>query len=52
MPKRIHILSAIRRDRIKKKTAIGDSARSRPTNKYKKRDWKKYRGQGKWAAIT
>ncbi len=33
--------------KVKKKTSIGHSRLSRPTNKYKKRDWKKYRGQGK-----
>ena len=47
MAKRIHLPSAIKRDRIRKKTTIGDSVRSRPKNKYKKRTWKKYRGQGK-----
>ena len=36
-----------RRDVIKKRTSIGNSVRSRPKNKYKKRTWKKYRGQGK-----
>ena len=36
-----------RRDAIKKRTSIGNSVRSRPKNKYKKRTWKKYRGQGK-----
>ena len=36
-----------RRDAVKKRTSIGDSVRSRPKNKYKKRTWKKYRGQGK-----
>jgi hypothetical protein len=30
----------------KKKTSIGKSKRSRPTNKHKKRNHKKYRGQG------
>ena len=30
-----------------KRTSIGDSVRSRPKNKNKKRSWKKYRGQGK-----
>ena len=35
------------RDPVKKRTSIGDSVRSRPKNKYKKRSWKKYRGQGK-----
>ena len=33
--------------RAKKRTSIGDSARSRPRNKRKRIDWKKYRGQGK-----
>ena len=36
-----------RRDAVKKRTSIGDSVRSRPKNKHKKRNWKKYRGQGK-----
>jgi hypothetical protein len=31
----------------KRKTSIGKSKNSRPTNKQKKRNWKKYRGQGK-----
>lgn len=30
-----------------KKTSIGASNNSRPTNKHAKRSWKKYRGQGK-----
>ena len=36
-----------RRNAVKKRTSIGNSVRSRPKNKYKKRTWKKYRGQGK-----
>ena len=36
-----------RRDPVKKRTSIGDSVRSRPKNKHKKRSYKKYRGQGK-----
>ena len=40
-------LPSTRRDAVKKRTSIGDSVRSRPKNKYKKRTWKKYRGQGK-----
>jgi len=32
---------------VKKRTAIGNSVRSRPKNKHKRRSWKKYRGQGK-----
>jgi len=35
------------RDPVKKRTSIGDSVRSRPKNKHKRRGWKKYRGQGK-----
>ena len=29
-----------------KKTSIGKGPNSRPTNKHKRRNWKKYRGQG------
>ena len=39
--------SAVYREPVKKRTSIGNSVRSRPKNKYKKRTWKKYRGQGK-----
>jgi len=31
----------------KKRTSIGQSVRSRPKNKHKRRSFKKYRGQGK-----
>ena len=31
----------------KKRTSIGDSSRSRPKNKHKRRQYVKYRGQGK-----
>lgn len=31
----------------KKRTSIGNSVRSRPKSKHKKRSFKKYRGQGK-----
>ena len=31
----------------KKRTSIGHSVRSRPKNKHKRRNFKKYRGQGK-----
>ena len=31
----------------KKRTSIGNSIRSRPKNKHKRRNYKKYRGQGK-----
>jgi len=34
-------------DPVKKRTSIGHSCRSRPKNKYKRRSWKKYRGQGR-----
>ena len=40
-------LPSTRRDAVKKRTSIGDSVRSRPKNKNKRRSWKKYRGQGK-----
>ena len=46
MAKKIQVASS-RRDPIRKRTSIGDSVRSRPTNKNKKRNWKKYKGQGK-----
>ena len=46
MAKKTQILSA-RLDPVKKRTSIGDSVRSRPKNKNKKRNWKKYKGQGK-----
>ncbi len=36
-----------RLDPVKKRTTIGDSGRTRPKNKHKKRSHKKYRGQGK-----
>lgn len=38
---------AIKMGRVKKRTSIGNSARSSPKNKSKKRNWKIYRGQGK-----
>ena len=33
--------------RVKKRTSIGYSVRSKPNNKSKKLSWKKYRGQGR-----
>ena len=39
--------SSIVLHRVKKKTSIGMSVRSRPSNKHAKRSFKKYRGQGK-----
>ena len=38
---------AIKIGRVKKRTSIGNSVRSSPKNKSKKRNWKIYRGQGK-----
>jgi hypothetical protein len=32
---------------FKKKTSIGNSVRSKPKNKHKRRTWKQYKGQGK-----
>ena len=32
---------------VKKRTSIGQSPRSRPKNKHKRRTWKKYNSQGK-----
>tara|TARA_B100000963_G_C22074069_1_gene429381 strand:- start:280 stop:426 length:147 start_codon:yes stop_codon:yes gene_type:complete len=31
----------------KKRTSIGNSIRSKPKNKHKRRNYKKYKGQGK-----
>ena len=45
MAKKTGVVSAIKH--VKKKTSIGKSHRSRPTNKHKKKGWKKYKGQGK-----
>ena len=36
-----------KRTRFRKRTSIGNSGYSRPKNSSKKRNWKKYRGQGK-----
>jgi len=32
--------------RVKKRTSIGNSVRSKPKNKHTRRSFKKYRGQG------
>lgn len=32
---------------VQKRTSIGQSVRSKPTNKHTKRSFKRYRGQGK-----
>ena len=39
--------NAIKMNRVEKRTSIGNSVRSSPKNKSKKRNWKRYRGQGK-----
>jgi hypothetical protein len=31
---------------VAKRTSIGKSKNSKPKNKYKRKSWKKYRGQG------
>ena len=36
-----------KKTRFRKRTSIGNSGYSRPKNSSKKRNWKKYRGQGK-----
>ena len=38
---------AVKMNHVKKRTSIGDSVRSSPKNKSKKRTFKRYRGQGK-----
>ena len=35
-----------KKNNTRKRTSIGKSSSSRPKNKYKKKGWKKYRGQG------
>ena len=35
-----------RKDRVEKRTNIGKSKNTKPKNKHKKKNWKKYRGQG------
>jgi len=47
MAKKAKGIFATKIDAVKKRTSIGDSVRSRPKNKNQKRNWKKYRGQGK-----
>ena len=34
-------------NRVKKRTSIGHSVRSKPNNKHKRASFKRYRGQGK-----
>ncbi len=45
--KNMRINFIYKNDNVKKKTTIGRSNLSRPLNKHKRRQWKKYRGQGK-----
>jgi hypothetical protein len=33
-------------DKVKKRTSIGNSSRSKPKNKHKLKSWKKYNRQG------
>ena len=47
MVKKAKGVLSLKLEPVKKRTSIGDSVRSRPKNKHKKRCWKKYRGQGK-----
>jgi hypothetical protein len=47
MAKKAKGLTPMKLESVKKRTSIGDSVRSRPKNKNKRRNWKKYRGQGK-----
>ena len=37
----------VKKERHKHVTSIGKSIRSTPTNKHKRRTWKRYRAQGK-----
>ena len=36
-----------KKNTTKKRTSIGRACCSKPKNKHKKRNWKRYRGQGK-----
>jgi hypothetical protein len=47
MAKPKKITSLRKKNTVPKRTSIGKSRRSRPKNKHKKANWKKYRGQGK-----
>jgi len=35
-----------RKNKVEKRTSIGKSKNTKPKNKYKRKGWKKYRGQG------
>ena len=39
--------TVLRKETKQKRTSIGLSRKSRPWNKHKKRNWKRYRGQGR-----
>ena len=40
-------------DKVKKRTSIGNSSRSKPKNKHKLKSWKKYNRQGQmWSIVT
>ncbi len=49
MAVKMNVISSdlIKMKRVKKRTSVGNSVRSSPKNKSKKRSWKQYRGQGK-----
>ena len=47
MAKRFGATGTKSRETIRKRTSIGQSKLSRPKNKSKRADFKKYRGQGK-----
>ena len=38
----------VKKNTTKKRTSIGLAWCSKPKNKHKKRNWKRYRGQGKY----
>jgi len=48
MAKKKSVIKSIReyKEGKAKKTSIGKSKNSRPLNKHKRKNWKKYRGQG------
>lgn len=47
MAKKTKDTSSHVRKKIKKRTSIGKSKRSKPKGKHKRRQFKKYRGQGR-----
>lgn len=36
-----------KKNKLRHRTSVGNSGYSRPKNKQKRRNWKKYRGQGR-----